>query len=74
VDALEFQSSLVDATALMKAAFDSDIGADNDTLRVQGGSYQWFEVTKIDKAREKTFLLTHHSLPALGPRCRGGRR
>jgi len=46
---------LVDATALMKAAFDSDIGADNDTLRVQGGGYQWFEVTKIDKAREKTF-------------------
>ena len=46
---------LVDATALMKAAFDSDIGADNDTLRVQGGGYQWFEVTKIDKAHEKTF-------------------
>ncbi len=46
---------LVDATALMKAAFDSDIGADNDTLRVQGGGHQWFEVTKIDKAREKTF-------------------
>ena len=46
---------LVDATALMKAAFNSDIGADNDTLRVKGGGYQWFEVTKIDKAREKTF-------------------
>jgi peptidyl-prolyl cis-trans isomerase D len=46
---------LVDAKALMKAAFDSDIGADNDTLRVPGGGYQWFEVTKIDKAREKTF-------------------
>lgn len=45
---------LVDATALLKAAFASDIGVDNDTLRVQGG-YQWFEVTSIDKARDKTF-------------------
>ena len=45
---------LVDATALLKAAFASDIGVDNDTLRVQGGGYQWFEVTKVDKAREKT--------------------
>ena len=46
---------LVDGSALLKAAFASDIGVDNDTLRVQGGGYQWFEVTKIDKAREKTF-------------------
>jgi peptidyl-prolyl cis-trans isomerase D len=46
---------LADATALMKAAFASDIGVDNDTLRVQGGGYQWFEVTRIDKARDKTF-------------------
>ena len=46
---------LTDATALVKAAFASDIGVDNDTLRVKGGGYQWFEVTKIDKARDKTF-------------------
>jgi peptidyl-prolyl cis-trans isomerase D len=46
---------LVDGAALLKAAFASDIGVDNDTLRVQGGGYQWFEVAKIDKAREKTF-------------------
>lgn len=46
---------LVDGAALLKAAFASDIGVDNDTLRVHGGGYQWFEVTKIDKAREKTF-------------------
>lgn len=46
---------LVDGAALLKAAFASDIGVDNDTLRVKGGGYQWFEVTKIDKAREKTF-------------------
>jgi peptidyl-prolyl cis-trans isomerase D len=46
---------LADATPLLKAAFASDVGVDNDTLRVQGGGYQWFEVTKIDKARDKTF-------------------
>jgi peptidyl-prolyl cis-trans isomerase D len=46
---------LVDATALLKAAFASDVGVDNDTLRVQGGGYQWFEVTKVDKPRDKTF-------------------
>ena len=46
---------LVDATALVKAAFASDVGVDNDTLRVKGGGYQWFEVTRIDKARDKTF-------------------
>ncbi|MGH6935369.1 MAG: peptidylprolyl isomerase, partial [Methylocella sp.] len=47
--------NLVDGTALLKAAFASDIGVDNDTLRVQGGGYQWFEVASIDKAREKMF-------------------
>lgn len=46
---------LVDGAALLKAAFASDIGVDNDTLRVQGGGYQWFEVASIDKAREKSF-------------------
>jgi peptidyl-prolyl cis-trans isomerase D len=46
---------LVDGAALLKTAFASDIGVDNDTLRVKGGGYQWFEVAKIDKAREKTF-------------------
>ncbi|MCI0600880.1 MAG: SurA N-terminal domain-containing protein [Beijerinckiaceae bacterium] len=45
---------LVDGPALMKATFASDIGVDNDTLRVASGGYQWFEVTKIDKPREKT--------------------
>ncbi|MGH7756188.1 MAG: hypothetical protein ACREM8_07880 [Vulcanimicrobiaceae bacterium] len=46
---------MVDGAALLKAAFASDIGVDNDTLRVQGGGYEWFEVAKIDKARDKTF-------------------
>ena len=41
--------------ALLKAAFASDVGVDNDTLRVKGGGYQWFEVTNVEKPREKTF-------------------
>jgi peptidyl-prolyl cis-trans isomerase D len=46
---------LVNGPALLKAAFASDVGVDNDTLRLPGGGYQWFEVAKIDKGREKTF-------------------
>jgi peptidyl-prolyl cis-trans isomerase D len=46
---------LAEGPALVKAAFASDIGVDNDTLRLANGGYQWFEVTKIDKARDKTF-------------------
>jgi peptidyl-prolyl cis-trans isomerase D len=46
---------LVDGPALLKAAFASDIGVDNDTLRLANGGYQWFEVAKIDKARDKSF-------------------
>lgn len=46
---------LADIPALLKAAFASDIGLDNDTLKVPGGGYEWFEVAKVNKAREKTF-------------------
>lgn len=51
----EAVQGLTDAAALLKAAFASDVGVDNDTLRVAGGGYQWFEVAKVEKAREKTF-------------------
>lgn len=46
---------LVDAPALLKAAFASDVGVDNDTLKAPDGGYQWFEITKIEKARNKSF-------------------
>jgi len=46
---------LINGPALLKAAFASDIGVDNDTLRIADGGYQWFEVAKVDKARNKTF-------------------
>jgi peptidyl-prolyl cis-trans isomerase D len=47
--------NLADGQALLKAAFASDVGVDNDTLRLANGGYQWFEVARIDKARDKTF-------------------
>ncbi len=46
---------LIDPPTLLKAAFASDVGVDNDTLKAPEGGYQWFEITKIDKARNKTF-------------------
>jgi peptidyl-prolyl cis-trans isomerase D len=48
-------TDLPNGPALLKASFASDIGVDNDTLRLPGGGYQWFEVAKIEKARTKTF-------------------
>ncbi|WP_036257366.1 peptidylprolyl isomerase [Methylocapsa aurea] len=46
---------ITNGPALLKAAFASDIGVDNDTLKIADGGYQWFEIAKIDKVRQKTF-------------------
>lgn len=45
---------LPNAAALLKAAFASDVGVDNDTLRTTDGGFQWFEVAEVQKARDKT--------------------
>jgi peptidyl-prolyl cis-trans isomerase D len=40
--------------AVVKAAFASDIGVDNEALRIgNGGGYAWYDVTGIEPAREK---------------------
>lgn len=39
--------------ALLKSAFASDVGVDNEALRTPGG-YVWFDVTGITPSREKT--------------------
>ncbi len=46
---------LVDGPDLVKAAFASDIGVDNDTLSTPDGGTVWFEVAGIDPARSLTF-------------------
>jgi peptidyl-prolyl cis-trans isomerase D len=38
---------------LLKAAFASDIGVDNDTVNTADGGYVWFEVAGIDPAHER---------------------
>jgi len=38
---------------LLKAAFASDIGVDNDTVNTPDGGYVWFEVAGIDPAHER---------------------
>jgi peptidyl-prolyl cis-trans isomerase D len=40
--------------AVVKAAFASDIGVDNEALRLSNGGYVWYDVTGIEPAREKT--------------------
>ena len=48
-------AGLVDGPALLKAAFASDVGVDNDTLSTADGGYEWFEVTAVDAARQQAF-------------------
>jgi peptidyl-prolyl cis-trans isomerase D len=46
--------TLPDRDAVVKAAFASDIGVDNEALRISDGGYVWFDVTGIEPSREKT--------------------
>jgi peptidyl-prolyl cis-trans isomerase D len=47
----------------VKAALASDIGADNEALRSNGG-YIWFDVTGIEPAREKTLAEVRDQVAA----------
>ena len=50
------EAALPGAAATVQAIFDSDIGLDNEAVRLpQDSGYVWYEVTKIDPAREQTF-------------------
>jgi peptidyl-prolyl cis-trans isomerase D len=40
---------------LLKAAFASDVGVDNDTVATRDGGYLWFEVAKVEPARQRSF-------------------
>ena len=43
-----------DAGALATAAFRADIGTDNEALRTRNGGYVWFDVTRVEPARDKS--------------------
>lgn len=47
--------SAVPAPGLAAVAFKSDVGVENDALRLPAGGYAWFEVQDIVKARQKPF-------------------
>jgi len=40
---------------LVKAAFASDKGVDNEAVATKDGGYVWFEVTDIEQARQRSF-------------------
>jgi peptidyl-prolyl cis-trans isomerase D len=44
---------LIAGPDLLKAAFASDIGVDNDTVNTPDGGYVWFEVAGIEPAHER---------------------
>jgi peptidyl-prolyl cis-trans isomerase D len=45
--------NLPEKNAVVKAAFASDIGVDNEPLRAAAGGYVWYDVTGIEPSREK---------------------
>ncbi len=45
----------VPAPTLAAAVFKSDIGVENEALRLPGGGYAWFDIQDIVKARQKPF-------------------
>ena len=48
-------AGLSDRDALLRAAFASDIGVDNDTVPTRDKGYQWFEVAGIEASRQLSF-------------------
>ena len=48
------RADLPDRDALLRSAFASDIGVDNDTLSTRDGGYEWYEVAAIDPAHDRT--------------------
>jgi peptidyl-prolyl cis-trans isomerase D len=48
-------AALIAEPDLLKAAFASDVGVDNDTVTTKDGGYAWFEVNGIEQARQQTF-------------------
>jgi len=45
---------LVEKDALLRAVFASDVGIDDQPVSTRDGGFVWFEVTKIERARERS--------------------
>ena len=61
---------LPEKDAVVKAAFASDIGVDNEALRT-GTGYVWYDVTGIEPSREKTLDEVRDQVAAPVARGRG---
>jgi peptidyl-prolyl cis-trans isomerase D len=51
----EAVDTVPDVADVLKAAFQSDRGVDNEAIRTRENGYVWFEVQNIEPARERTF-------------------
>lgn len=47
-------ADLPEQEALLRAAFASDIGVDNEAISTRDGGWIWYEVTKVDAPRDRT--------------------
>lgn len=56
---------LPERDAVLKAAFASDIGVDNEPVRAAKGGYVWYDVTGIEPTREKTLDEVRDQVAAL---------
>jgi peptidyl-prolyl cis-trans isomerase D len=54
--------ALPGGTETLNAIFASDIGLDNEALHLRDGTHVWFEVSKVDPARDKAFEEVQNEL------------
>ena len=47
-------NDLPERDAFLKAIYASDVGVDNDTINTRDGGFIWFEIAKVDPARERS--------------------
>jgi peptidyl-prolyl cis-trans isomerase D len=47
--------NLPDPTELMRAVFASDRGVDNEAVKTRSNGFVWYEVTRVERSRERTF-------------------
>jgi peptidyl-prolyl cis-trans isomerase D len=48
-------AGIPEAEALLRASFATEVGADNEPLSTRDGGWVWYDVTRIDSARDRTF-------------------
>ena len=55
-------------SAVLTEAYQSDVGVENNPVQIDGGGYVWYDVTKIDPTRARTFSSTRNPSSTPGPR------